>query len=1138
MELEVLCNILPSATSKDNFSLRKILLPMKLVILLTVIASLQGWSHVHSQTITLSLKKAPLEKVFKEVRKQAGFSFIYTKEEVATTHPVNIEVKKAEIGEVLRICFQGQPLSYTIEGSHVVVSRKKEEAKTADINVAAFITVKGRVVNEKGEPIDGVTVSIKGTERGTNTDANGMFVLLNVDENATLVFSGVNVDAYEVSVNGKTDLTTVTLKTKVSKLDEVQVIGYGTNTQRYNVGSVTKVSSEEIAQQPVGNPLQALQGRVPGLTVSSTSGVPGGAVTIQIRGQNHLTATPNPVLPALSTPLFLIDGVPFAPQNDNLNQLNSVAAPFIGSGLYNGGYSGMSPFNMINPADIESIEVLRDADATAIYGSRGANGVILITTKKAVSGRVRFNADVYSGASTMPGTMRMMNTQEYLEMRREAYNNDNVTPTASNAPDLFLLDTTRYTDWKDYFFGGSANTLDVNTSLSGGEKNTSFFAGAGFHRESYLFPGDFDDKRVSVNTSLTHHSADRRLLFGLSTNYSYYQTNSVGTPSLLTISQMEPHYPALQDGEGDLVWKYNGVNLGRGTGPAANPLSYLKKKYSVKSYNLMANLHLDYTIFPGLTARTSFGYNTLNSSEYSGSPKASIHPDLNQSASATFGSTSMRSWIIEPQLTYNHAMKRTKMEILLGGTLQQNADYFTLISASGYTNDNLIESLSAAPDKTVSDAGNNYKYNAFFGRVNVIHRLRYILNFSGRRDGSSRFGTDKQFGNFGAVGAGWLFSEERFVKQHFSFISYGKLRGSYGVTGSDAIGDYQYVSRWAPTDNTYLGMIGYLPQNLANPDFSWGSTKKLEAGLELGLFDNRVLVNTAWYRNRSNNQLISYPLPSQTGFGSVVQNWNAIVQNTGVELQVQGTVIKAKAFSWTVSGNLTLPKNKLVSFPGIENSSYKGQYVVGESVRVVRALRNAGVNDTTGAYQFWTNDKQLTSSPDLVKDKTVIGNLDPKFYGGFGSIFNLRGFSLSVFFEFKNQMGLNYLSQVYFAGRPGREMNQPAVFLSRWQKPGDHSAFPRFTSNTSSTAARSISRFVSSDGVYSDASYLRCKTVSLSYDLPSKLTQKVRTQECKLFIHCQNLFTITNYKGNDPETQSFYGIPVLRTVTAGTHLSF
>jgi TonB-linked SusC/RagA family outer membrane protein len=1138
MESEVLCGIPPDATSKRHFSPRKTLLSMKLVILFTIITSLQAWSKGFSQSITLSAKDVSLEKIFREIRRQTDYRFIYTKEELLTARPVSLNVKNASIGQVLDLCFLNQPLSYTIVEKHIVVKKKPQEAVADAINEkASLIDVRGRVVNEKGEPVN-VNISVKGTTTVTSTDETGYFFIKGVDEHARLIISGVSVETYETVVNGKTDLGILYLKTKVSRLDDVQIIGYGTTTQRYNVGSVTKITAEEIAQQPVANPLQALQGRVPGLTVTSTSGVPGAAVTIQIRGQNHLTSTPNPVLPLLSTPLFLIDGVPFAPQNVNLNQLNSIAAPFTGSGLYNSGYSGVSPFSMINPSDIESIEILRDADATAIYGSRGANGVILITTKKAGTGRAKFNMDVFSGTSTMPRTMRMMNTQEYLEMRREAFKNDNITPTASNAPDLFLLDTTKYTDWKNYFFGGHANTFDVNTSLSGGEKNTQFYTGAGFHREGYIFPGDFDDKRVSVNSSLTHHSSDKKFLFGLSTNYSYYQTNSVGTPSLLTISQLEPNYPDPEDAQGNLIWKYNGVNLGRGTGPAANPLSYLKKKYGVDSYNLMGNLFVDYRILPGLSIKTSFGYNTLNSNEYSGSPKASFHPDLNQEASASFGTTRMRSWIIEPQLTYNKTIKRTKFDFLFGSSFQQNVNYFTLVTASGYTNDNLIESVSAAPNKIISDGSSNYKYNAFFARLNVIHGLKYILNISGRRDGSSRFGPNKQFGNFGAVGAGWLFSEESFVKRRLGFISYGKLRGSYGVTGSDAIGDYQYISRWAPTDNTYLGMQGYLPQNLANPNFGWAATKKLEAGLELGVYENRILVNATWYRNRSNNQLLSYPLPSQTGFNSVVQNWDALVQNTGIELQIQGAVVKQQNFNWTISGNLTLPRNKLLSFPGIENSSYKGQYVIGESVRVVRALKSAGVNDTTGVYEFWTNDKQLTPSPDLVKDKTVIGDLDPNFYGGLGNVLSLKGFSLSIFFEFKNQLGLNYLSQVYFAGRPGREMNQPAAFLSRWQQPGDASEFPRFTSTTSSTAARSISRFVSSDGVYSSASYIRCKNISLSYNLPQNLINKIKMRECKLFVNCQNLFTITNYKGNDPETQSFYGIPVLRTVTAGTHLSF
>jgi TonB-linked SusC/RagA family outer membrane protein len=1138
MESEVLCGIPPDATSKRYFASRKTLLVMKLVILFTILTSLQAWSKGYTQTISISARQVSLEKIFKEIRRQTDYRFIYTKEELSTAKPVSLEVKNASIGQVLSLCFLDQPLSYTIVENHIIVKKKATEARAdATIEQVSLIDVKGRVLNERGEAVD-ANISVKGTSNVTSTDEGGYFLIKGVDANATLVITGVNVETYEVGVNGRTDLATLYLKIKISKLDEVQIVGYGTNTQRYNVGSVTKITSEEIAQQPVSNPLQALQGRVPGLEVTSTSGVPGAAVTIQIRGQNSLTSTPNPVLPLLSTPLFIIDGVPFAPQNSNLNQFNSIAAPFLGSGLYNSGYSGLSPFSVINPSDIESIEILRDADATAIFGSRGANGVILITTKKAIAGKAKFNLNLYTGVNTMPQTMRMMNTHEYVEMRREAFKNDNIIPTAANASDLFLFDTTQYTDWKEYFFGGRANSLDVNTSVSGEERNTQYLAGIGFHRETYIFPGDFDDKRIAVNSSLTHHSTDKKFLFGLSTNYSFYKTNSIGTPNLLSVLQLEPDYPDLKDAQGNLIWNFNGVSLGTGIGPAANPLSYLKRKYSVDNYNLISNLHIDYTILPGLTFRSSFGYNTLNSTEYSGSPKASFNPGSNQVSSASFGTTTMRSWIAEPQAEYKKTIKKTKIDLLLGSTLQQNLVYSTLISASGYNNDDLIESISAAPNKTASDASSNYKYNAFFGRLNIIHSSKYILNLSGRRDGSSRFGPSKQFGNFGAVGAGWLFSQESFTKRELSFISYGKLRVSYGLTGADAIGDYQYIARWAPTDNTYLGSLGYLPQNLGNPNFSWGTTKKFEGGLELAFLADRILLNAAYYQNRSGNQLISYPLPAQTGFASVVENWNAVVQNTGVELLVQGTVIRKKNLSWNISGNVTAPRNKLLSFPGIENSSYKYQYIVGQSLRIVNALRYAGINDTTGVYEFWTANKQRTSNPDLTNDKSTIGNLDPKFFGGIGNTLNFKGLTLSIFLEFKKQLGLNYLSQVYFAGRPGRELNQPAIFLSRWQKPGDQSEFPKFTTTTSSPAARSMSRFALSDGVYSDASYIKCKTLSLSYGLPNKYLKKMKMQSCSIYLNCQNLFTITNYKGNDPETQSFYGVPVLKTVTVGTRLSF
>ncbi|MGY0039310.1 hypothetical protein [Pedobacter sp. NJ-S-72] len=334
--------------------------------------------------------------------------------------------------------------------------------------------------------------------------------------------------------------------------------------------------------------------------------------------------------------------------------------------------------------------------------------------------------------------------------------------------------------------------------------------------------------------------------------------------------------------------------------------------------------------------------------------------------------------------------------------MQRNVNAKTQTLGTGYINDDLIESINAASVRYVSDDFNEYKYTAIFGRINYVLDQKYILNLNARRDGSSRFGPGKQFGNFGSIGAGWLFAEEGYIKENLGFLSYGKLRASYGITGSDAIGDYQYLSRWATTPYPYNNSIGYTPQNLFNPVLGWASTKKLEAGVELAFLQDRILFNSTWFRNRSGDQLISYYLPSQTGFGSVTANWDAIVQNSGFEFTVQTQNIKKENFSWSSSFNISIPKNKLVSFPGLESSSYATTYVIGQSLNTIYGFQYAGVNPETGLFQYKNAAGELTSTPKSpsethFNDYVSIGNRDPKFYGGVQNTFSYKGIQQWIF---------------------------------------------------------------------------------------------------------------------------------------------
>lgn len=1110
---------------------------MKLLILLMTIGSLQLSASGYGQTISISLKNASLEDAFKEIKKQTGYSFIYTRDQLKNTTPVTLLASNAALNTVLDLCFRDQSISYVIEERYIIVQNRIAPKPLATVPLS-FVDIAGRVTNEKDEPVIGASVKVKGTELGTSTGANGEFRLMNISPSDILIVSGAEIESKEIKVNDQAFLK-ITVISKVSNLDEAIVVGYGTTTRRFSTGSVSKVSSKEITAQPVTNPLAALQGRVAGLDVISSSGVPGSSINIQIRGQNSIN--PNPVgnkgIAPLDNPLIIIDGVPFAPQNANINLFRSLASPG-DLGTYGNPYGGISPFNNINPADIESIEILRDASETAIYGSRGANGVILITTKKGKIGKTDLGLNIYTGQSTSTRTMQMMNTQDYLLMRREAFANMGITPNLNPsspgyAPDLLAFDTTRYTDWKEYFLGGTANITNFNLHLSGGSINTQFLIGAGYTHETYIFPGDFANKRASFNLNLDHRSTDNKLILQFSANYSYSRNNSTGSPDVLTSFTLPPNYPALYDDMGNINWSYNGVQLSGNR--YTNPGAYLLRKYNGQAYNLISHFQFSYELLRGLLSRTSIGYNTLLGNENSQSPRSSFDPSSTATSSADFGTNEFRTWIIEPQLEYKKTFGKGKLNILTGGTLQKNTNKQVQMSGLNYPDDDLLNSISSAGIKTAFDNFSEYKYVAIFGRINYVLNNRYLVNISDRWDGSSRFGPEKKFGNFYSIGTGWVFSETKFVKSNLKFLSFAKIRASYGTTGNDNIGNYQYLSRWQATSNSYNGSAGYIPQNLPNDEFSWSVNKKLEFGTDIGLFNNIVNLTMAWYRNRSDNQLVSYVLPSQTGFSSVTANFPALVENKGIEIQLTGNLVRSKTFQWTSSFLITIPNNKLVSFPGIETSSYKNIYVVGESLSVLRGYNSAGVNSSTGLYQFRTNSGNITSTPASITDYVVIGNRDKKLYGGFSNNFLWKNFRLDLFFDYADQRGSDYLKFINNGYQPGTSANQPVDVLSRWTKPGDNTSVQKFISATNNQAA---ANFSNSTGAFSDAKFIRLKTLSFSYSLTAKVLSRFKLSSCSIFINAQNVFTITNYKGNDPEIKSFYSVPPLRTIVAGLNLNF
>jgi len=1148
MQIQAFCKLL-SYVHKDSKSLlTKTVLVMKLSAILILVTALHVAARSTAQKVTYSGKAVELPKVLSVIREQTGYVFFYDKRYMQDISPITVSLKDAPVELALKTILQGLPLDFEIQGNTIFINRKAPVVTAVpdfeqQVPLVPEDTIRGVVRDSTGAPLQGASVFIKGTRKGTRTDLKGGFTLRRSKQIAILVISYTGYQDREVAVSGDAPMF-IFLQRSEDPLDATVVQAYGTTSRRFSVGSIATVNAETIERQPVTNVLLALAGQVPGLSVTATSGVPGSRVLIQVRGQNTVLSDPSKFKP-YDQPLFIIDGVPFAPQNGKFNQLSNLAD----AGSYNGGIStgaGLSPFNNINPNDIESISVLKDADATSIYGTQGSNGVILITTKKGKAGKTTFNLTANTGYNTTAREIKLLNTPQYLQLRKDAFAADGVTPGnnpynySAYAPDLTVFDPNKYTNWQKTIFGKTSNNTDIHASLSGGTYNNTFLLSAGYTRSDFNFPGNSAEQRFSLHTAFHHSSMDGHLTVDFGTDYGYDQNNSAGGGAGQRIL-LPPNTPDLLDAKGNLLWTYKGVDLTQ-----FQFYAYLKQPTQLQNYNLNNSLRIAYRLLPGLSISANLGYSHNNTSEKSQDP-AAAQPPLYAYVTAGFAENTYQSINIEPQIDYSYVHGKGSFTALLGASYKKNIQNANSIYASGYANDNFLGSVNGASSISDYDQFNIYKYSAGFARLKYIYDRKYIISLTGRRDGSSNFGPGNQFGNFGSAGAGWIFSEEKFFKSAVSLISYGKLSGNYGTSGSDGVTAYQYQAFWAPLGYVpaFQGVQPNVPQNLYNPNYGWALKKSLNMALDLGFFHDRLLLNATYYRTREGNQLGGYPLGAHVGFSSVLENLPATIQNSGWEFTVSSNNIKTKSFTWTTNFNISFNRNKLLAFPNLAGSSYAQQYVLGKPVSEVMGFRFKGLNPTTGLFEYYTKGGQATNSPNYLLesqggDRVPIGDREVKYMGGLGNSLSYKHFNLYFFFQFSSQTAPNYLSTIYSSYFPGMGKNNlPVQALDYWKQPGDHATFQKLTTTYSSAAFSAASNFSSSSGAYSDDSYMRLKTLSLSYSLPESWLKKMHLHDLRIYANAQNLLTITNYKVADPEQfNDFTSFPLQRTVVFGLNLNF
>jgi TonB-dependent starch-binding outer membrane protein SusC len=912
------------------------------------------------------------------------------------------------------------------------------------------------------------------------------------------------------------------LSQKLSMLDETIVIAYGTSSRRFTTGNIATVKAADIEKQPVLNPLLALQGRVTGVEITQLSGLPGGGVKVRIQGQNSIRSG--------NDPMIVIDGVPFPSQLTVLGTVESII-------------QGGSPLNYINPADIESIDVLKDADATAIYGSRAANGAILITTKKGKAGRTKLGINLQQGWGQVTRKVEMMNTRQYLDMRYEAFRNNGIVLTDPMviADDLKIWDTTRYTDWQKTLIGGTANYTNVNTSLSGGTTGVQYLIGTGFNRQTTVFPGDFDNKQGSLHFNINGASANQRLKLQLTGSYLYSQNHLPGVDLTQQAILLEPVAPPLYNEDGTLNWAQNIA----GTSTWQNPLAYTASSdFNNITKNLVSNAVLSYRILPGFEVRASAGYTNTLSEIFTPTRLDVYSPEVRPfvARKASFGNRNMSSWVVEPQLQYMAKWGKSRIDALVGATILKNGYSSLLVEGAGFPNDLLMKSLRAASSITVNSSSSTInRFNALFGRVNYIWNDKYLVNLTARRDGSNKFGDKNKFHNFGSVGLGWILSQERWWRPLQRSLNFAKLRGSFGTTGNDQIADFRYLSIYSIKNPgiLYQNSIGLNADNIPNPYLQWEETHKLQGGLDLGFFSERILLGITFGRNRSSNQLISYVVPSLTGFTAITKNMPATMQNTSWEFTLNTANIKSKNFTWSSSFNLTIPRNKITSFPGIELTSYadgNSGVIVGQPYGVSKAYKYVGINPANGRHMVMDKNGNPTIITSFANQDVLISQLT-KFYGGIINNIGYQGFQLDFLIQFVRKMGPRDLFWYNGSTFPGifstGASNQPVTVLDRWQKPGDPTTIPPFSTSLYSSTV------MSSDAAYCyDASYIRLKNVSLSWQLPAGWLQRGHIQGARLSFQGQNLATISKYTGLDPETMSINILPPMQLWTIGINVTF
>ncbi|WP_349318590.1 TonB-dependent receptor [Chitinophaga sp. MM2321] len=1125
---------------------------MRFFLFFLFVGMLQSHARGYSQSITLSLHHASAEEVFRQIEKQTGFGFIYAREELSKMKPIDLKVTNAGLTSVLNMVFNDQPLTYTISDKSIVV--KGRIMHTKDDNTAAItppFTVIGTVFDENGEPLSGVNIVQEGMSKGVYTDRDGNFSILVADasKGTVLVFSFIGMKTQKLAVDGKTKIN-LKMKPETVGLNEVIAVGYGTVRKSDLTGSVSKVTLDDATDKPATSVEQLLQGRASGVQITSNTGAPGGGISFSIRGATSISGS--------NQPLIVIDGYPIDADNDAVKV----------SGGSQSGYLDKLPADNalanIDPADIESVEILKDASAAAIYGSRASNGVVLITTKHGKTGRDRLSYNTRFDISSLPRKIDVLNTNDYLDYSNEAYLNSG-QDSAYKADAMARLGSVN-TNWQDLIYR-SAYSQNHQLSLSGGSDKLKYAVGAGYLGQQGIVKNSrYDRGSLLINLD---REISKRFKFGVSLNGSISKNKAAMQSSDRNDPSTSVVYGALLSRPFDSPLTADDQIDQTQVG---NPLTIIELADDQNRVTtLLANMYLNYNIAPGLDVKVNGGVNTRNSRRDFYMPRGTILGNL-EGGYAYLGESSSFNYLTEYTLNYNRTLnKKHRINAVAGYTWQQWDRKAFNINVLNFPNDNMLYydlssgSSISNPNTTTTQWG----LASVIGRANYSFDNRFLATFTGREDGSTRLAAGNKWKFFPSVALGWNISNEKFMR-HVNAITSLKLRGSYGLSGNQAVPVGATQARLNSTGSVANEgiQIGYILANMPNNTLHWELTKQQNFGLDMALFHNRITFGFDYYKKRTDGLLIGLTIPPSNGFTQYNTN-QGTVENKGYEFDL-GAKILTKGVKWDVSGNISFNRNKIISlgkgvqsFTGPAFFAVGGQalniFQVGSPIGSFYGYRILGIyqnqQDIDKSAQDPSNNKPGTfkfkdiSGPDGVPDgiisaadRQIIGNPYPDFIFGITNNLEWKQFSLS--FLILGNIGQDVINANRYttdALSRGLQANvRKEAYDGRWTGEGSSDKYPQATTSASPFS----NRFA--DFIVEDASFVRLKYITLSYTFENKKIKFARS--LKFFATGTNLLTLTHYEGYDPEINSHGdsmtpgidsgSIPQYTTVSFGMNLGF